>query len=722
MLSFSTPVKLTDANDRYLYIAGTDQGLIIADVSDPVSGVRLISHNTGGTAEAVLVSGNLAYVANAESLAIIDLSRPNNPETTGSVQLNGLSATNLRVVGGYAYISGNETGLMIVDVSDPSNPELLSTVDDIKFIRDVDIKGDTAYLVHKYGSVYLVDVSDPRSPVSLGFKYLESSSYAIIVNGTYAYVSNASHGMKVLDISDPASPVVVGGFNENFLGVEEMKFKDDYAYITGTSYYRTFTIMNVSNPFYPKPVYFDGGEQHYLGIDIKGDSVYSGGYWLKRYIVTDPLHPEIDNLGNHGRGTDFTGLAIKGCYLYAIRRYSHGYSRGMTVYDISDPERAVTVKEDIDCDDGRIIIHGDYAFVPSKDRGLQIFDISNPADPALVSFDGYELQVTNDAAFRGHYAYVTSGIYITNKEVVRNQGLRVYDISNIRQPVLKKVINLKGGGTLVSIRDHYAFVGSNEDGCRIYDISSPESPRLVWILFPGKTAKRTAFYGNYAYIEADNKVHVFRMGENPLTLIQPDSGGIWETGSIREIKWDASNYSGDVDIELFKSNLKYIVIDKGIPASDGSYSWTVGSYADGFVKPGDRFKIGVRAVDGRYLAISRDSFSISSGLTFSLEANPLEIKSLMQKRIIVRLNFTVEKDKLHMNIVKYRVMRKADDENGFKSIAEFDDHSGLNASAAHRFDDFGVIPGKTYTYYIEAVNPNGHVIDQSDEKQVKIEF
>ncbi len=75
-----------------------------------------------------------------------------------------------------------------------------------------------------------------------------------------------------------------------------------------------------------------------------------------------------------------------------------------------------------------------------------------------------------------------------------------------------------------------------------------------------------------------------------LTLTSPKGGETWVKGGKRTITWKASNFSGDVAIDLITGSGQYRIATA--PGGVGSYSWKVGSTISGIAMPqGSKYKI-----------------------------------------------------------------------------------------------------------------------------------
>ncbi len=107
---------------HYAYI-GVGPRLVIVDISNPaqpivVGQTRVLPNLISDIA----LAGSYAYIANSDSgLRIINMSDPTQPVEVGFYDTPG-SAGGVAVMGSYAYIADGYFGLRIVNVSNPANP------------------------------------------------------------------------------------------------------------------------------------------------------------------------------------------------------------------------------------------------------------------------------------------------------------------------------------------------------------------------------------------------------------------------------------------------------------------------------------------------------------------------------------------------------------------------------------------------------------------------
>ena len=83
-----------------------------------------------------------------------------------------------------------------------------------------------------------------------------------------------------------------------------------------------------------------------------------------------------------------------------------------------------------------------------------------------------------------------------------------------------------------------------------------------------------------------------------LELTAPNGWEHWTLGTTKAITWNAINYTGTVRLVLFKNGVRFGNIVANLPASAGSYSWTVGqTYDSGMAPEGSDYRLYLRSTD-----------------------------------------------------------------------------------------------------------------------------
>ena len=208
--------------------------LVSMDISDPASPTLADSLMDGVDLQGAIgvkVSGNYAYIAAAQSdaLVIVDISNPSSLTKTGSLNtapfgnMNG--ASGLDVHGNYAFVaSADKASLTIIDVSNPASPTQVGYLEEstvFRFTPGVVVSGNYAYLAG-HGYVAVVDVADVTAPsivASLQNSELESPQGVGYHSGVFYATAASADKILSVDVSSPASPTVLdslGGASIDF--------------------------------------------------------------------------------------------------------------------------------------------------------------------------------------------------------------------------------------------------------------------------------------------------------------------------------------------------------------------------------------------------------------------------------------------------------------------------------------------------------------------------
>ncbi len=93
------------------------------------------SYDTPGGSTDLDLAGDIAFVADTDAgLVIIDITDPSNPALPGAVAAG--SARRLDVEGDYVYVAGCDA-LYVIDVRDPLNPMSVGSCDTPGYAKDV---------------------------------------------------------------------------------------------------------------------------------------------------------------------------------------------------------------------------------------------------------------------------------------------------------------------------------------------------------------------------------------------------------------------------------------------------------------------------------------------------------------------------------------------------------------------------------------------------------
>ncbi len=236
-----TPGTASDifVSEGYAYVADRHAGLQIVDVSNPALPWIEGSINFEGWATDVSVADRYAYVDphTGAGIHVIDVTEPENPVFTNLIQIAGVYSTRKVFISEqYAYVpSGYE--IRVFDLHDSENPSLVSTFEAHGYANHIDyyLDGSYFYIIDDETDLRIVDVNNPRNPVEVGGLPFDigHSPQGIFVSGEFAYVPLSPHGLLVIDVSNPANPVLHHEF-EN-ISAEKIMVHDGFAYLFNES-------------------------------------------------------------------------------------------------------------------------------------------------------------------------------------------------------------------------------------------------------------------------------------------------------------------------------------------------------------------------------------------------------------------------------------------------------------------------------------------------------
>ncbi|MEM7087236.1 MAG: choice-of-anchor B family protein [Bacteroidota bacterium] len=241
-------------------------------------------------------------------------------------------------------------------------------------------------------------------------------------NNGNVYAIIGGNGMSVVDVTDPTNPTEVAHLTS--VPGFDVKVWQNYVYcVTGGA--GTASIVDIADPTNPVVV-GTFPSSHNLYIDVNG-YMYASFPSLTIYDLNpDPVNPtQLTVVGDEGHDATVRGDLLIDC---------HGFA-GTNLYDVSNPASPVLLSTiddptityhhqgDISTDGNYLYINDELSNNPTAD--ISVWDISDIANPVRVS-DFADDATTHNMYVIGDFAYVS---YYT-------AGLRVFDISDPSQLVL----------------------------------------------------------------------------------------------------------------------------------------------------------------------------------------------------------------------------------------------------------------------------------------------
>lgn len=234
----SWPRAITAA-DGYAYVADGTYGLVVLDVTLPIS--RIVGtylYSFGNYPQSIAVSGKYAFLGGNSGLRIFDVSNPAAPTLAGELARddskpdaqNVGEVTGIVIAGNHAYLASKTRGLKVVDISTISAPALVASHNSYAFplyAQAIRLSSRYAYVADTQAGLIIFDVSNPTSPQFIGRFITPLHAQGVFVMGRYAFVPTGKiytsdpdpvpdyRGVEVIDLAPneaPAGPVTVRFF------------------------------------------------------------------------------------------------------------------------------------------------------------------------------------------------------------------------------------------------------------------------------------------------------------------------------------------------------------------------------------------------------------------------------------------------------------------------------------------------------------------------------
>ncbi len=473
----------------------------------------------------VEVRDSLAYCSMYNGLMILNVSNPSHPVMVKHLYLPEGPAMDIELAGNYIYLVDWECAFYVIDISNPAAPEIAGKYISPAGGHGIDIRDTLAFVAygHAYADIGLMilNIKNPLNifPVA---KVICEEAYngmlAVQTHGDYVYVVGDCH-LWILDITDPASPTTVSRTSMDFYPVN-LQLRDTILFLANHDLFipavnSAFSIYSIADPANPRLI----SQTDLWGVvgDVAVvDSiayVANGEYGMVLYDISDLAAP--DSLGTFSPGGGVMGkVAVSGDYAYLVDHWSEGYSEvteppvHFQIVNISDPADPWLAgifhmfwhvsnvlysngyvyvlnnsRQDLDmivvdvsgspdsvgnyetigsAEDGFII--DDTLYLAAFENGLEVIDISEPANPVRVRT--YTAMGAYDVVVRDGYAYVGC----------TDWGFRIFDVTS---PVNSPVVVLAHNCPCVGLYDHYLYVADIHNGLFIYDITDPANPVYV---------------------------------------------------------------------------------------------------------------------------------------------------------------------------------------------------------------------------------------------------
>ncbi len=266
----------TALDNNILYVARSDAGLAIYDVSNPASPVLRDSIDVGGQAWDVQIQHTqrfghdaiIAYVAMVDQgSAVVDVTDPANITLIRTLG-TGSAAISLCVSGNLLYQSDWTYGLVVWDITNPDNIQWKQTIQQVipasggysaynlGYTVACDVQGNKAYVVDANGALFIITITTPTTYSVNSYYVTDGRPWDVVVQNNVAYILDESGGLIALDVTNPAAPNKISS-----VAISEMEWSN--LAVSGTlavlSTSTGFEFVDISDPAHMRVEYSFNG-------------------------------------------------------------------------------------------------------------------------------------------------------------------------------------------------------------------------------------------------------------------------------------------------------------------------------------------------------------------------------------------------------------------------------------------------------------------------------
>ncbi|MHA2313883.1 MAG: Loki-CTERM sorting domain-containing protein [Candidatus Hermodarchaeia archaeon] len=432
------------------YLAESQWGLYLCNVSNPYFVTEPDNVDTPGNATDVLVDGSIAYVADGPSgVQVVDVTNPTDISIIGSVDTPG-NARRLALHGNTLFVADEDGGVQIFDVTSPAHPTYITEISipmayDIDLYEGVLVVGtNNAVLTYRVGDLIpnLVHIA------SLGGGYDFND---IRIQGDVAFVAGGIDGLLSIDISDPASPVLLDSHvyapNRFYRRLDiqgHLAFVCDYPF-------GGIRVYDISDPTDLK--YLSTWSLSYpLDVAVAGEVVFvaDGTYGAYLGNASDPFsNPTLISFYDLGVDPNVTSVWVQGHHLYAVSNTTSSVSN-VAVFDLTDLQniQPTDISSMAQVHTG-IFVDGDVAYI--SDIGYSV--IWNMTDPWNIFFS--DTTSASSGSILGTWGF---GPYMFTAN--NTAGIAIFNATSITAMTLDRSASAGSNATQLVTHGDYVYVAS----------------------------------------------------------------------------------------------------------------------------------------------------------------------------------------------------------------------------------------------------------------------
>ena len=328
-------------------------------------------------------TGRYLYIGTFYGLFVVDISKPDAPDTVRKIGLVGDPFDFLYTSNSRLYANAGHNDIMTFDVTDPPNTKWINTIRGIYRPYTISFDNNYTYIGDEWG-VAAVNITDLESAyvTSQVFINADWSNGAIEEGNSIIAFSNGKQGnmSKALSVVAPGWPKYESDLHPG--NETDGVIVDNYAYLM---FGAGFSVYDISNPKSCQHLGVSYTQNSFNHIRYKDGYILSDGNTFYTIDVHDVTQPKIVSSINaddeNEYQTWFDDIAVAGNYAYLIREAQDVLDRTLDIFDISSVASPHMVGSmDLGSEGITISYVAGITFMPEKPTGsaLSIFTIRLP--------------------------------------------------------------------------------------------------------------------------------------------------------------------------------------------------------------------------------------------------------------------------------------------------------------------------------------------------------
>ncbi len=455
---------------EYAFV-GTTNSIEIVDISNPINPIFVNSFVTGhAVCNIKLYESTVIFISNM-MIYIIDISDMNNLAELSTYEvINGTwIASNFDIFDTYILLPMHSNGIDVIDISDLSTPTHINNfpisyrIDNLNINENILIAyGDN----ENYDSCFWIYEINSFQNIDLKYEYLitMNNEYCNVFDSQQSifYILTNDNEITAFDISNIDEIEILGQINHH---ADNMFIDDSILSVHAVNLgYVEIDVSDLTNPYAIERYSTNMGM--YAGSICKqaGFLYHSDPDGFAVIDISNPTNELLLSSFNDGLSSGSSSSFADNDILYIV-----GWDDSLDVYDISEPESPSLLSSIYIEHIRKIKTYDNIGYVKCShgdDRFLNIYDFSDVLNPILES----EIQIVNGSYTRYHF--YNNYLYIADDE------FKIYNVQDPSNPILVCTLDNINDSECIDTQDNILYI-SNYPNIEFYDITNPECPSLI---------------------------------------------------------------------------------------------------------------------------------------------------------------------------------------------------------------------------------------------------